>query len=763
MQLLLHVVTAVALTAASVLGSIQLTPPKHDAIKATEGLIERRLGKEYLDQFSLHVIPATTDGRDVLEIGSNGDKVAIKGSSGTALGYALHWYLKHVVHTQTDWEDHQLYLPKALPRINSVVRVERSAKYSYYENVCTVSYSQWTWGWTKWEKHIDWMALNGINMPLAFTGQEKVWQSTFMKFNVSDAGLDKFFAGAAFLAWGRMGNLRGSWVKGPLPQQFIDDQFDLQVKILDRMREYGMIPALPGFAGHIPQEIATIYKNATISRSPNWGNFPDEFCCVYMLDPTDPLYTSIGQTFIAEQRRLYGYTSSLYQADTYNEMDPAQSDPAYLAKASKAVIDSMTLADPNAVWLMQGWLFLSEYWTNDRIQAYVGGVPDDKLIILDLYSEVVPIWQKTHNYFGKAWIYCVLHNFGGNMGLRGDLPTLAADPVAARIASNGTLIGIGLTMEGIFQNYVVYDLTLQMAWEAQPVDLITWLPEFVHSRYHIDDANAKHTWTTLLQSVYNVTKVFGGVTKSLATIRPHWKMVQDGFMGTKIVYDAKQVVVAWRSLVAAGTSSPELKLVDTYLHDVVDVTRQALSDLLYKHYQGLERDFHNDHTPLKQIQGRARVILDIMQDMDRILGTHQDFLLGKWLYDAKALAGHDGMSDLSLYYEYEARNQVTRWGDANGNVLGDYATKQWAGLVSSYYLPRWQFWLKDVVAAFEQRRPVDEAAVRKVTEAFELAWNRETKSYPIAPQGDPLALSETLYNKYMHVAVFDATSFLPLS
>ncbi|KAL4111016.1 hypothetical protein PRIC1_002699 [Phytophthora ramorum] len=33
-------------------------------------------------------------------------------------------------------------------------------------------------------------------------------------------GLGKFFAGSAFLSWGRMGKMRGSWVKGPLPQAF---------------------------------------------------------------------------------------------------------------------------------------------------------------------------------------------------------------------------------------------------------------------------------------------------------------------------------------------------------------------------------------------------------------------------------------------------------------------------------------------------------------------------------------------------------------
>jgi len=35
------------------------------------------------------------------------------------------------------------------------------------------------WDWTRWEKEIDWMALQGVNLPLAFTGQEAIWQKVF--------------------------------------------------------------------------------------------------------------------------------------------------------------------------------------------------------------------------------------------------------------------------------------------------------------------------------------------------------------------------------------------------------------------------------------------------------------------------------------------------------------------------------------------------------------------------------------------------------
>ena len=49
----------------------------------------------------------------------------------------------------------------------------------YYENVCTVSYSFVWWQWPRWQREIDWMAMNGINLPLAFKGQEIVATEVF--------------------------------------------------------------------------------------------------------------------------------------------------------------------------------------------------------------------------------------------------------------------------------------------------------------------------------------------------------------------------------------------------------------------------------------------------------------------------------------------------------------------------------------------------------------------------------------------------------
>ncbi len=46
--------------------------------------------------------------------------------------------------------------------------------------------------------------------------------------------------------------------------------------------------------------------------------------------------------------------------------------------------------------------------------------------------------------------------------------------IDARKFPNSTMVGTGLTMEGIDQNYVVYDNMLEMGWRNEAPDLNKW-------------------------------------------------------------------------------------------------------------------------------------------------------------------------------------------------------------------------------------------------------------------------------------------------
>lgn len=74
-------------------------------------------------------------------------------------------------------------------------------RFRYYQNVCTVGYSSAWWQWEQWERNIDWMALNGINLALAFIAQEAIWQRLYQELNFTKEEIDEHLGGPAFLPW----------------------------------------------------------------------------------------------------------------------------------------------------------------------------------------------------------------------------------------------------------------------------------------------------------------------------------------------------------------------------------------------------------------------------------------------------------------------------------------------------------------------------------------------------------------------------------
>ena len=78
-------------------------------------------------------------------------------------------------------------------------------------NVCTMGYSLVFTDWAYWEKQIDWMAMNGINLPLAFVGQEWIWAEVFTKdYGLSWDDLNPFFTGV------RASSAKPDWRLDPL-------------------------------------------------------------------------------------------------------------------------------------------------------------------------------------------------------------------------------------------------------------------------------------------------------------------------------------------------------------------------------------------------------------------------------------------------------------------------------------------------------------------------------------------------------------------
>ena len=111
-------------------------------------------------------------------------------------------------------------------------------------NYCTGSYTASWWDWERWQKELDYMAMNSINMPLSVVGLEAVWYNTLLKYNFTDEEARAFLAYPGHFAWQWMQNLQS--YGDPLPKSWIDSHVELGKKVINRQLELGMQPIQQG-------------------------------------------------------------------------------------------------------------------------------------------------------------------------------------------------------------------------------------------------------------------------------------------------------------------------------------------------------------------------------------------------------------------------------------------------------------------------------------------------------------------------------------
>ena len=167
------------------------------ADEAARGVLQRVV-PEVADAFVLETIPPV-DGRDVFEVESADGKIVVRGSSGVAIASGANWYLKYLCHCHLSFNGDQLQIPQPLPVVAEKIHRVSPYKYRYCFNFCAFSYTLAFWDWAQWQRMIDWMALHGINMPLAVTGQEAVWQNVYRRRGLTDEQLAEFFVGPAMV------------------------------------------------------------------------------------------------------------------------------------------------------------------------------------------------------------------------------------------------------------------------------------------------------------------------------------------------------------------------------------------------------------------------------------------------------------------------------------------------------------------------------------------------------------------------------------
>ncbi len=782
---------------------------------------------------------------DISETG----QVGISGTGASELTAGVGWYLREICNMTFGWPrggGSNVFLPSIWPPVGGVVTHKRIAPWSYFMNVCTHSYSLVWYDWPEWEKLIDWMALNGINLVLAMTGQEEVQYKVFRSLGLEDETIRTWFNGPAFLTWSRGQNEYGSNIAGPLPRSFMKSQWHLQRKILSRYRSLGIVGQLPGFQGNVPWKLSAVMHDMNMTQQGDTG----------WMYSTDPLFATIAdewmRTLIADfgtdhWYQLDGYfdggTAPWYFGSNHREnrsgrrkvltppckwsgplpntflagcdqgcrsfatVDAAQAacadddncggitfppggqpqlrmgsipQPSPSNETSYAIqnvnechdydpyIDwkergaaafaGLNRTDPEAIWSFQGWAIVG--WNTEAqgrsLKGFVDAVPAGHFVVIDMSTNGAGEWHQWNDasFFGAPFIWTSLHDFGGTDGMKGDLRRANEIPFSG--LGDNTAIGTGFTPEGIDQNPVYYDfLTAQNFRQAPVLNITHDSIARAHRRYAINDVideNVAGAWALLVNSSYA-----HDLSVQDRTGVPHLpgtfsEFRADGYTPSD---NLCQIFQAWGMLLNASQS---VSASEPFRYDLVNLGREVLAQLSVPLSQNFSIALLQNPLNSAALEQTGRLYIELLDDLDTLVGTDQAFLLGSWLLMARKLGSNAsdciGFKECADFMEWNARCQLTTWNpvpaDSQQIPAGpiDYAGKHWNGLIKDYYSARASSVLQLALSDAGTGRPLNWSAAETAQAQLAYNWQHSTQSYPSTVVGSFVNISLWIHAKY---------------
>ena len=657
-----------------------------------------RLSARLADKVEFRKMEAE-QGKDAFTLESRDGKVIIGGNNANSMAVGLNRYLNRYCKVTVSWyAGVPMELPDVLPDVPAPERITARVPQRFFLNYCTWGYTMPFWQWRDWERFIDWMALNGVNLPLAITGQEAVWYNVWTKLGMTDKQVRSYFTGPAYLPWHRMANIDG-WC-GPLPKEWLENQTALQQRIVERERALNMRPVLPAFAGHVPGALRELFPDADIQALGGWAGFDEQYR-TYFLNSEDPLYTRIQRLFLEEQTRLFG-TDHIYGIDPFNEVDPPSFEPDYLNKVSRHIYESLTTVDPDAEWLQMAWFlyYQRKDYTPERTRAMLTGVPQGKMTMLDYYCEYKEMWREHEGFYGQPFIWCYLGNFGGNTNVQGRVKE-AGERIERALAECGdNLVGIGSTLEGLDVQQFPYEYILEKAWDFAKTDEQV-VNELADRHAGHQNSHAREAWRLLYDNVLDITP------SNFAAPLPCSYPAMDKESRT-VKYNPRDLLAVWDALLAQDRVTTDAMTID-----LVWVGRQLLGDLFLVEKQALDKAYRQRDK--EGVFAHSGLMIELLSDLDDLNSHHPHATLAHWLRQARKLGKTTEVKD---FYEMNAKRLITTWGGS----LNDYACRNWNGLMWNYYAKRWEIYIRNITAAILGNADFDNDSFRAAADKLQEKW-----------------------------------------
>ncbi|MGW7516883.1 alpha-N-acetylglucosaminidase [Streptomyces sp. NPDC054796] len=699
--------------------------------------------------------------RERFRVTGTAGAIEIAGTGPVAVLTGLHWYLKYTCAAHISWAGTQLDLPKTLPAPADTYEREATVPHRFALNDTHDGYTAPYADWPHWERFIDVLAVHGCNRVLVTVGSEAVYHRLLKDFGYSDAEARAWIPAPSHQPWWLLQNM--AEYGGPISAGLLKRRTELAQRIVERMRELGMSPVLPGYFGTVPGDFAKRNPGGRTIPQGTWNGLPRPA----WLDPRTKVFRKVADTFYRHQRTLFGEIGHVKMDLLHEGGDPGD---VPVPEAARAVEDALHRSVRDATWVILGWQ------ENPRREVLEGVSRKERMLIVDGLSDLERVTDREKDWGGVPYAFGTIPNFGGRTTLGAKTHMWTERFTQWRDRQGSALAGTAYMPEATHRDPAAFELFSELAWRREAVDRKAWFDDYARLRYGGDDSAARRALTALRDTAYEISSTDGRPHDSIFAARPSLEARSGTHFATHTpAFDLPDFDGALAGLLAV---KQPLRGSDAYRYDLADAARQSLANRSWLLIGQLQSAYRAKDTAA--FRKLATLWLKLMQLSEDITGTHRSFLLGPWLEAARNMAGSaapgrareepmsaamdawagawtdgggqataDDMAAAQERFaaaeraaaseraalERTARVLITTWADrpaADPGRLANYANRDWHGLIGDFHLPQWRAYLEELEEALKQ----DRAPKSFDWYALEEPWTKKTDTHALRPVGD---------------------------
>ena len=630
-------------------------------------LIERTT-PHLADRFVLETIEKQ-NGRDLYEIEAENGKIVLRASSDSALAAGYYRYLRECCGMDLSPCGNTEVYASGEPRVpeKKIVQVLRydlrlAMDYDVY------AHDAYAWDWTRWERELDFLAMQGVNAAYMPVGQEAVWYYAALDLEIKREDAMVFLANPCYFPLQLAGKLDSFF--SMTDTNFLKAQIALGQQIITRMREVGIEPILPAFSGHVPKYLKGYFPQAALYVVTSCDGFP----FTYRVYPDDPLFGKVAGALQKRQTDYFG-TAKYYMADPFLDVHPRVKDVGLVSEAGNAIMAAIRSASPDGVWVQHA----CEY-----TPKLTRGVPRDGVLILDTdgsrreFCEDLPYIAGMRVGEGAHTV------LSGNAGavLKASFPEDAA--------------GVGVFSDYTLANPLYAACAYRRLTEDASADAKETFVREALRRWGSDEKCLREAAQLLYETCYGDDSP-AVPCGSIVASRPSTELRHTAPGDTlRLHYDNRDLCRALEKMLAS-----EGDYTDGYAFDVCDVTRQVLSNYARRLYVGVMEGYHRRDGRLFETATNA--FLRVLSDMDRLLSARPEFSLHRHVYTAGNRA--EGKND-QQNFELALLAALTLYGPMQEPLNYDLRWKEWSDLTGDYYAKRWHAFFTMLAQHFKKRKSV---------------------------------------------------------